>query len=225
MSEITIWKALKAAGLTDAGAAGLIGNMKCESAMKANNVQDGMGYGDEEYTACVDSGKIGRESFQNDARGYGLCQWTFYSRKAGLYDYAKSRGLSIGDEDMQVQFCLQEFPNEAPDTFRLLKTSDDVYKCAEWVCKYYERPAVNNVQDRYNAALTFLGKYSGTTGCIPAASEPEPEIVFVTPSGPCRPSDPEPEIADKVLISRTEYNFLTRCASALNELKNIFDII
>ena len=225
MSEKTIWSALKAAGLTDAGAAGLMGNMMCESAMKADNVQDGMGYSDAAYTSGVDSGQISRDSFMRDARGYGLCQWTFYSRKAALYDFAKSCGVSIGNEDMQVQFCLHELPGEAPDTFALLKTSDDLRKCAEWVCRYYERPAVNNIQDRYNAGMKFYEKYAGTDGCAPVECSQEPEIVYVVPNGNCCAADPEPEEADKVLISREEYNFLTRCASVLNELKNIFEII
>ena len=204
MSELTIWKALKDARLTDAGVAALMGNMQCESALRANNVQDGMGYSDEDYTNGVDSGKISRESFMKDARGYGLCQWTFYTRKAALYDFSKSLGTSIGNEDMQVLFCLNEFPGEAPDTFNLLKTSDDVYKCAEWVCKYYERPAVNNVKDRYDAAMVFYSKYAGKV-----LEDPSP-----APS-------PGPETGLTVTISREEYNKLTRGYSLLMELYNV----
>lgn len=180
MSELSIWMALRAGGLTAAGAAGLMGNMQAESAMRANNVQDCMGYTDEEYTCAVDNGRIDRESFANDQRGYGLCQWTYHSRKRALFEFATQYGASIGDEAMQVQFILYELPSEAPDTYRLLKTSDDIYKCTEWVCKYYERPAYNNINERYNFAMQFFNKFKdeqiddncGCTDCqIPAAEE------------------------------------------------------
>lgn len=40
MSEKTIWEYLKAQGLTDAGAAGLMGNLYAESGLRPNNLQN-----------------------------------------------------------------------------------------------------------------------------------------------------------------------------------------
>ena len=183
MSNKTIWNALRAGGLTAAGAAAMMGNMAAESALKSNNVQDGMGYTDEEYTSAVDSGRITREQFATDQRGYGLTQTTYHSRKRALYDFAKNYGTSIGDESMQVAFVLYEFPQEAPDTFALCCTSDDIKKCTEWICKYYERPYFNNIDDRYKFAMGFFNEFvnepvSDNGGCescqipsIPSASE------------------------------------------------------
>lgn len=159
MSNRTIWNALRSGGMTAAGAAAMMGNMMAESAMRSNNVQDGMGASDEEYTRNVDNGKIDRNSFSNDQRGYGLCQWTYNARKRDLFEFAVMYGSSIGDESMQVAFCLYELPQEAPDTWKLCCTSDDIYKCTEWICKYYERPAVNNVQERYNFAAQFYNEF------------------------------------------------------------------
>ena len=45
---------------------------------------------DAEYTAAVDSGSY--TNFVRDSAGYGLAQWTYYSRKQALYDYAKAAG-------------------------------------------------------------------------------------------------------------------------------------
>ena len=41
MSEKTIWEYLKAQGLTDAGVAGLMGNLYAESGLRPNNLQKG----------------------------------------------------------------------------------------------------------------------------------------------------------------------------------------
>ena len=180
MSELSIWQALRAGGLTAAGAAGLMGNMQAESAMRANNVQDCFGLNDEEYTRDVDNGRIDRAGFANGKIGYGLCQWTEQSRQRNLYDFAVLYGASIGDEAMQVAFSLYEFPCVAPDTWNLCCTSDDVKTCCWWICHYYENPAVKNDEERYRYAMQFFNKFKdeqiddncGCTDCqIPAAEE------------------------------------------------------
>ena len=57
MSTQTIYRQLISAGLSKAGACGLMGNMNAESAMRANNAQDGMTQlSDAEYTSGVDIG-------------------------------------------------------------------------------------------------------------------------------------------------------------------------
>ncbi len=57
-NEEKIWNYLKAQGLTDCGAAGLMGNLYAESGLRSNNLQNTyngkMGYADEEYTELVD---------------------------------------------------------------------------------------------------------------------------------------------------------------------------
>jgi hypothetical protein len=54
-----------------------------ESGLKPNNVQNSyessLGMTDEEYTIAVDNGTY--TNFVNDAVGYGLAQWTFWSLK------------------------------------------------------------------------------------------------------------------------------------------------
>ena len=53
-TEEKIWSYLKARGLTDAGAAGLMGNLYAESGLRANNLQNSyegkLGMADAEYT-------------------------------------------------------------------------------------------------------------------------------------------------------------------------------
>jgi hypothetical protein len=57
---------------------------------------------DAEYTRLVDENAY--PDFMKDKAGYGLAQWTFWSRKQALLDFAKSKGKSIGDLQMQLDF-------------------------------------------------------------------------------------------------------------------------
>ena len=109
MSKQTIWQFLKHKGFSDIAAAALMGNMEAESNCVSNRLQGDFTSGFKrsiDYTAQVDAGKISRHEFIHDGPGgggYGLCQWTLFSRKAGLYDLAQEQNVSIGDEFIQVE--------------------------------------------------------------------------------------------------------------------------
>ena len=110
MTEKIIWDCLKAQGLSDYGTAGLLGNLKAESGPSPTNLQNSfegkLGYTDATYTAAVDSGEY--SNFVYDKAGYGIAQWTYWSRKKGLLDYARAAGKSIGDTKMQVGYLVVE---------------------------------------------------------------------------------------------------------------------
>lgn len=160
MSEKTIFTSLIGAGLTPEGAAGSMGNMMAESGMKANIAQRGMTHlSDEAYTAAADMGQI---DFIHDAVGYGLCQWTHYTRKAGLLAYAHECGVSVGDEDMQVNYYLKEL-QDYPGVLSVLMTSHDLKRCSDIVCTEFERPAINNLDARYGFAKKFYEQFAGMT--------------------------------------------------------------
>lgn len=170
MSELTIWGQLVNDGLSPCGAAGLMGNMDAESAMRANNAQDGMtSMSDADYTDAVDIGSYDR--FVNDAVGYGLIQWTYWSRKAALLAFARERGASIGDEAMQVAFCLQELRQDYRDLYNYLCRTDDYYEAASRVCTQYERPAVNNISVRAISAKKYLDRFGGTAAVLPETDQ------------------------------------------------------
>ena len=175
MSIKTIFAALRAAGMTEAGALGTMGNMGGEGAMRANNAQDSYGVDDAAYTMQADNGL---NNFTGDGIGYGLCQWTSADRKAKLLAYARSQGVSIADENMQVQFCIREMREDYPGVWEVVTASDDVYRCTDAVCRFYERPAVNNVGDRYRLAMRYKEQLGGvetpqmsTVDTIPAPAE------------------------------------------------------
>ena len=170
MSKLTILTALVSGGMTPIAACAMGGNMMCESNMTANIAQRGMTtLTDAEYTAAADSGAI---DFAHDAVGYGLCQWTYYTRKQRLLEYAKSIGVSVGDEETQVNFCLKELRGEYPALWEYLTTAQDLYGAAARICKEYERPDVNNIADRANAGNALYMQYGARLDAI-AAGEAE----------------------------------------------------
>lgn len=143
MSEKTIWEYLKAQGLTDAGAAGLMGNLYAESGLRPNNLQNSyegkLGMADAEYTEMVDRGTYA--NFSNDRAGYGLAQWTYPSRKAALLAYAKATGKSIGDLKMQLGFLMQELSTGYKTVLNILRTTVSVREASDAVLLQFERPS------------------------------------------------------------------------------------
>ena len=161
MSIQTIHDTLRAAGMTEAGACGLMGNMRAESAMRANNAQDSHGMDDATYTAQADMGVYElMEAFYHDDVGYGLCQWTEASRKAKLLAFAKMSGVSVGDEDMQVRFCIWELMNDFPQVWAVLTSSDDLRRCTEIVLNIYENPQVKNLDARLAYAEEYFREFA-----------------------------------------------------------------
>ena len=101
-NEERIWNYLIGKGMSSAGAAGLMGNLYAESALNPKNLQNTsekkLGYTDDSYTAAVDNGSY--SNFVRDSAGYGLAQWTYWSRKQNMLEFARAAGKSVGDLEM-----------------------------------------------------------------------------------------------------------------------------
>lgn len=142
-TEEKIWNFLKSKGLSDCGAAGLMGNLYAESGLNPQNLQNSyekkLGHTDASYTAAVDNGNY--KNFARDAAGYGLAQWTYYTRKAALLEYAKAAGKSIGDLEMQLGFLMKELTEGYKATLAVLKTAGTVLAASNAVLTQFERPA------------------------------------------------------------------------------------
>lgn len=142
MTEQQIFDFLLAKGCTPQGAAGLMGNLIHESGLKANNLQNSyevrLKYNDETYTKAVDDGTY--KNFVNDCAGYGLAQWTYFTRKQALLNYARAIGASIGDCEMQMEFLIQEIMGYKP-VWNALLTTSDIRVASDFVLTQYEKPA------------------------------------------------------------------------------------
>lgn len=161
MSELTIYQALRAGGLSPAGACAMMGNWDAESCLIPSNVEDRCTLGDFDYTYAVDVGTISRYQFKVDAFGYGLAQWTYPTRKEGLYNLAKQKNVSVADEAMQLEFCLWELhTDEYIELYKYLCETDNLPEAAMKICDQYERPAVPNYKDRINAAQKYYNQFA-----------------------------------------------------------------
>ena len=145
---------------TEAGTYGMLANIFAESNFYPNNLQNAHNNAfkltDEVYTRMVDRGEYSRDRFIRDSAGYGLCQWTFWTRKQELYDYAKSLGASIGDMSMQLAYIMQELKVKYRPLLEELKRSKDIEYCAKLVMTQFERPADQSIEaqnKRANYAL------------------------------------------------------------------------
>lgn len=120
-----------------------MGNLYAESGLIPNNLQNTytakLGYSDAEYTAAVDNGTY--TNFVNDSAGYGLAQWTFWSRKQNLLNFAKSQQKSIGDLNMQLDFLFKELKEGYSTVLNTLKTATSVLEASNAVLLQFERPA------------------------------------------------------------------------------------
>ena len=143
------------AGMTPAGACGLIGNLEAESdgfypnrleylcvkRLKENRKT----YTDATYTAAIDSGEISCEEFLHPLPGklygYGLAQWTTPARKSGLWSLAHQLGVSIADLDMQLDYLMQELEGKFPGVLKVLKSTSSIREASDIVLVKFEAPS------------------------------------------------------------------------------------
>lgn len=141
--EKQIWDFFKGKNFTDEGIAGLMGNLYAESGLDSQNLQNTFekkfGLSDRDYTRQVDTGAY--KDFANDKAGYGLAQWTYWTRKRDLLAYARSQGASIGNLDMQLNYLYQELENTFPLVLEVLKEADTVQEASDMVLTKFEKPA------------------------------------------------------------------------------------
>ena len=160
---------LRQQGFTEAGSAAVVGNGYAESGCSPINLQNNgnreLDMTDEQYTAAVDNGTY--TNFVNDKYGYGIFQWTYWSRKQNLLNYAKSKGVSIGDLEMHMNFLMQELNAGYKPLLNILRTSNSVSECSNAFMLQFERPAnqsVENQNKRVSYGREFYNKFCGKGG-------------------------------------------------------------
>lgn len=164
--EKQIWDFLKAEGFNDFGAAGLMGNLLAESGLRPNNMEDQyqskLGYNDDSYTRAVDNGTY--TNFITDAVGYGLAQWTYWTRKQNLLNFARQNNKSIGDLEMQLCFLIKELKELYTNSvYNVLKKATSILEASNAVLLNFERPAnmsasVQATRARYGQ--TYYDRYA-----------------------------------------------------------------
>ena len=190
MYEERIWRFLKGKLLSDCGAAGLMGNLYAESGLNPVNLQNTherkLGLSDKEYTQQVDFGLYA--DFVHDGAGYGLAQWTFWSRKQNLLAFAKSREKSIGDLETQLEFLWKELTESYASLAQMLLSASSVRAASDAVLLQFERPADQSETAKARRAAYGQKYYDQFAGKEAAAMSNSPLVSYTKLSQAGRPA-------------------------------------
>lgn len=159
------------------GVAALMGNLFAESGIvpyrceKDNNSTNKF-LASKNYTKDVDSGLVSENAFVNGGLyegkpGYGLAQWSYYSRKQALYNMWKSGNYnSIGNIDLALVYLKSELDTHGyNDTLSVLQNATDIRAASNHVLFYFENPTLQGqeVQDkRYAYSQDIYDIYNGS---------------------------------------------------------------
>lgn len=187
MTEQQMFEFLKKQGFSDAGAAGVMGNMFAESGLKPNNLQNSfekkLGHTDISYTKAVDNGTYA--NFSKDGAGYGLCQWTYSTRKAALLAFAKAENASIGDAEMQLRFFVKELKESFSGVLSVLKTATTVREASDAMLLKFERPADQSEKVRKARATygqSYYEKFAGKESAMSYTNSPLVSYTKISPN-------------------------------------------
>lgn len=169
--ELELYKALKKKGLSLIAISVVLGHGSEESGNECNRLQGDFA-GDRaksrEYTEAIDSGRIARNDFVfhgPNGGGYGWLQWTFWARKAGLWNVAKENGWSIGSVEAAVEWFWEELhQSEYSVVFTALNSDISLREMSDVFMHRFERPADQSdsaCARRYALCQKMYEKYRG----------------------------------------------------------------
>lgn len=178
-TEEKIWNFLLKEIKNEYGVAGLMGNLRAESSFKSSNLQGAyekkLSHTDESYTLAVDNGQYTKDQFVYDSAGYGLAQWTYWSRKKALYEYLKGANRSIGDLQGQLEYLIKEIKTYTK-VWNTLLNAKTVEEASTSVVLYYEKPASKDSPETQAKRASY-----GDTVYQKFAKNATPEVEVETP--------------------------------------------
>ena len=167
MNEKAIWDYLLQKTGNEYGTAAIMGNLMAESSMNPACVT---GVKDPDYVKKADTGEI---DFAHDGHAFGLVQWCYYTRKGGLLAMAKTRGVSVGDFMVQLEYLVKEMSESYRSVWSAVKEAKNIRAASDMVMLKYEKPATTTEaakQKRANYGQKYYDQF--------AEKKPEP-----TPTG------------------------------------------
>ena len=144
--EVVWSKLILDGGLTEIGAAALMGNLQAESGIIPYRIQGDFTTGytrSKEYTAKVNSGDITRDDFIEHGPGgggYGLAQWTSHNRKRNLYDTQMKRYGDIANLVGQVDYLITELTTSYRSVYNHLMKATNLREASNDVLINFEAP-------------------------------------------------------------------------------------
>lgn len=153
------------------GVAGLMGNLQAESGLHPDRVQGDIPYSSysQQYTAQVDSGEISEYDFVHNGPGgggYGLAQWTYFSRKQALYNRYRNGGYdSIGSIELACDYLWYELQESFSGVLAVLKSASSLREASDSVLHDFESPADQSEaveEKRAELGSAFYEQFSGS---------------------------------------------------------------
>ncbi len=137
-------------GLTDAQAAGIVGNLWHESGGMNSGISQG--------------GRIGPFGDHQDdnQHGIGIAQWGG-TRADGLLKYAADHGIDPTSEAANYGFLKQELSGPYASSIEAVKKSTDLAGATAAFCNEFEKPTDPQMQSRNEYAQKVLTAMSGGT--------------------------------------------------------------
>ena len=138
--ETYIWNKLRQAGYRDIEVAGIMGNLYEEIGFRPENLQQIyeqiLHMTDKEYTDAINSGRYSYKQFYSDHAGYGLAQWTYYTRKQAMYQHCFPE---IDSLEKQVEYLIKEL-GWYPHVIKMLHAASTIRQCSDIILHHYEQP-------------------------------------------------------------------------------------
>ena len=139
-NEKLIWDLLMQGVGNPYGAAAIMGNLMAESSLNPLNMtgRNAKQWADKRtYFDAVNDGRYDAYTFEHDGIAVGLVQWLYWSRKQGLWEFA--RGQDIGSVDVQIGYMLKELPSYKTVWNAVVNATDINTPCDLFMLKY-EKP-------------------------------------------------------------------------------------
>ena len=171
MIDQEIWNYLNKKTNNCFGTAAIMGNLMAESSLNPECATGSNKTAN--YTQDADEGIV---DFENDHVAYGLAQWCYHTRKKALLDYAKKKGKSVGNLDLQLDYLVKEMSESYKSVWVAVRTENDVKAISDMIMLKYEKPA--NTSDaakkkRADYARKFIDKFTFTAEPV-KIEEPKP---------------------------------------------------
>lgn len=148
-TETELFKLFKSAGMSDAGAAGMLANADFEAR-------------DQETVREIDCGEMDKARFVRESGAFGLYGWTGMHLKSELWKFWREYGGSIGDRQMQAEFAVTVLRESYPALYAELCESEDAEEAATAVLLRFTPKSVGQCEKAKTRAVEILRRMRRT---------------------------------------------------------------
>lgn len=147
-------------GLSDIHTAAIMGNFMIESYLSPLCLQGVNTEANRHSPAYV------YEYNTHDGKGWGLAQWTYWSRKQGLLDLANSERTSVGDMVTQLKYLFyelyhsNEYAKEYLNFLAIENSIENLDEATTFFCEKIERAGIPHLSWRKEKAHLFFNEFS-----------------------------------------------------------------